>query len=105
MKRLERQDLFGTFSYEKGKELPPSEWDQLEPGHLVMVQRGDEPLSSGEVDVRAYDADVFWMWLDGGRGRVAVWADERTHVWLPRGYRLRALDACHPEPTAQGPAA
>jgi hypothetical protein len=45
--------------------------------------RGDPP---GAIDVLTGDASVFWVWLDGGRGRIAVYVDVET--LLPEGYRL-----------------
>lgn len=80
--------LFGPVAYDKGDELPSSQWGQLEGGHYVMVQRDGEPLLTGEIDVVCHDASVFWVWLDAGRGRIAVYPDEGTSVWLPKGYRL-----------------
>lgn len=75
-------------SPERGNELPSNQWDQLEEGHYVIVQRGADALTAGEVDDRTRDASVFWVWLDGGRGRIAVYDDEDTCVWLPKGYHL-----------------
>lgn len=92
MTRLELHDLLASVAYDKGNELPSSQWGQLEEGHYVIVQRDGEPLLAGEVDVRTQDASVFWVWLDGGRGRTAVYADEGTSVWLPRGYYLEAAE-------------
>ena len=84
--------LPNRLKYDKGAELPSREWDQLEEGHQVLVQRdGLEPLA-GEVDAVTHDASVFWVWLDGGRGRIAVYVDEGTRVWLPKGYCLRATE-------------
>lgn len=78
--------------YAKGAELPSREWDQLEEGHRVIVQRDGLKPFAGEVDAVTHDASVFWVWLDGGRGRIAVYVDEGTRVWLPRGDRLRATE-------------
>ncbi len=75
-------------SDQKGDKLPPNLWDQLQEGHCVLVERAGEALLSGEVDVVAPDASIFWVWLDGGRGRIAVYTDEGTAVWLPKDYRL-----------------
>ncbi|BCW77932.1 hypothetical protein NicSoilB11_42570 (plasmid) [Arthrobacter sp. NicSoilB11] len=75
-------------AHEKGEELLAADWAQLEEGHYVIVQRDSEPAVSGEVDVVTQDASVFWVWLDGGRGRIAVYGDEGFRVWLPQGYRL-----------------
>lgn len=80
--------LFGAAGYEKGEEFFCSDWGQLEEGHYVIVQRYSEPPIAGEVDVVADDGSVFWVWLEGGRGRIAIYVDEGVRVWLPRGYRL-----------------
>jgi hypothetical protein len=108
MAQSEMRDFLAPVPYDKGSELPPGEWEQLEEGHYVMVQRDGEPVLAGEVDIRTHDASVFWVWLDGGRGRIAVYSDEGTHVWLPNGYRLEAAEelagahsqteAVHPHP-------
>jgi hypothetical protein len=51
-----------------------------------VVKRDGEGLLAGAIDVLTEDASVFWVWLDGSRGRIAVYVDEET--WLPEGYRL-----------------
>jgi hypothetical protein len=38
------------------------------------------------------DASVIWIWLDGGRGRIALFDEEGTRVWLPKGYSLQAAE-------------
>lgn len=98
MTQRELRDLVAPVSRDKGNELPPSQWEQLQEGHYVLVQREDEPLRVGEVDVLTQDAAVFWVWLDGGRGRIAVYADEGTCVWLPSGYRVCATEEFAGEP-------
>ena len=90
MTSIDVSGLLAPVSYDKGDELPCSDWGQLKEGHFVMIQRNGEPLLVAEVDVVTHDASVFWVWLDGGRGRIAVYADEGTCVWLPKGYRLWA---------------
>lgn len=79
----------GQTPYEKGEELPCSEWGLLEEGVYVLVERDTGQLLGGEVDDLTHDASVFWLWLDGGRGRIALYNDERIRVWLPRGCSLR----------------
>lgn len=74
--------------WDKGTELPPWQWSQLEEGHRVLVQREGGAVLSGIVDTHTADGSVFWAWLDRGRGRIAVYANEGTHVWLPKGYGL-----------------
>jgi hypothetical protein len=69
---------------DKGEDLLYGQWSQLEEGHRVIVQRDDQPPLAGIVDMRTEDASVFWVLLNGGRGRIAVYADEGTSVWLPK---------------------
>ncbi len=82
----------GPTAYDTGDELPYSEWGQLEEGLYLIVQRDGGPVLGGEVDDLTHDASVFWVWLDGGRGRIAIYGDEGTRVWLPRGYNLQAAE-------------
>ena len=74
-----------SHQYGEGDDLPYRKWDQLKVGCHVMVQREGQSLLKGEVDVISPDAAIFWVWLDGGRGRIAVYGDENTYVWLPKG--------------------
>lgn len=74
--------------YEQGKLIPCAEWEQIEEGDVVVVQRDGGALLEGEVDTRTQDASVFWVWLDEGRGRIAVYADDDTRVWLPEAFAL-----------------
>jgi hypothetical protein len=71
--------------FDKGDDLPCKKWGRLQEGCHVMVQCAGETILKGEVDVVSPDASIFWVWLDGGRGRIAVYADENTNVWLPKG--------------------
>lgn len=83
-----RKPVISRLLHERTK-LPSSKWDQLKAGHRVVVQRPGGPLLPGEVDVISPDASVFWVWLDGGRGRIAVHMDDKnTGVWLPTGSPL-----------------
>jgi hypothetical protein len=70
-------------AYDKRDQLSPANWGQLREGERVIVQRDGGPLLTGKVDLVASDS-VFWVWLDGGCGRIAVYADEGIRVWLPR---------------------
>ncbi|MBT2585386.1 hypothetical protein [Arthrobacter sp. ISL-95] len=81
--------LLAPFAYEKGEELPPMEWRRLEEGRLVLVQLDNGPILAGEVDEATDDATVFWVWLERGLGRLAVFDDDNISVWLPKGYQLR----------------
>ena len=74
--------------YEIGAELSPSQWKQLEEGQYVLVQRQGAGVRGGEVDVLTAHATIFWVLLDGGQGRIAIFDDEDIRVWLPRGCRL-----------------
>jgi hypothetical protein len=51
-----------------------------------VVKRDGEGILAEATDVLTEDASVFWVWLGGGRGRIAVYVHEET--WLPEGYRL-----------------
>jgi hypothetical protein len=54
------------------------------------VQRNGEFPLVGEIDELTHDASVFWVWLEGGRGRIAVYTDEGTSVWTLKGSQLNA---------------
>ena len=86
MTQLEVRNLLAPVSYYQGNELPPSEWGQLEEGDHVMIQRDGEPLRLAKVDALTQDASVVWVCLDGGRGRIAVYPDEGTCIWLPEDH-------------------
>lgn len=66
----------------RGDDLPFSQWDTLETGCRVVIQRDGEAITRGEVDVVSPGASVFWVWLEDGRGRIAVYEEEHTTVWL-----------------------
>lgn len=70
--------------FEKGEELFHYQWNQLEEGHSVIIQRDNQPPLPGKVDVRTDDGSIFWVWLNNGHGRIAVFATEDTCVWLPK---------------------
>jgi hypothetical protein len=40
------------------------------------------------IDVIAPDASIFWVWLDDGRGRVALHRDDDAHVWFEADTQL-----------------
>jgi hypothetical protein len=69
-----------------------AEWRQIEEGDIVVVKRDREPILAGKVDLRAGDASVFWVWLDGGSGCIAVFPYEGTCVSLPRSHRTEATE-------------
>lgn len=68
---------------ELGDELPHYQWNQLGEGDGVTVQREDQTRVFGKVDVVADDGSIFWIWLDNGNGRIAIYGGHETHVWLP----------------------
>ncbi|MFS2087734.1 hypothetical protein [Paenarthrobacter nicotinovorans] len=78
--------------YEKEDELQSNHWALLEEGVYVLVERDNGPVLGGEVDELTRDASVVWIWLDGGRGRIALFRDEGTRIWMPKGYEFPALD-------------
>lgn len=65
-----------------GSALTVNEWVWLNENDRVKVQREYESVTAGVIDVVAPDASVFWVWLDGGRGRVALHMDENVSVWF-----------------------
>lgn len=67
---------------EEHYELPAHMWGELEVGSPVIVQRGSELTAGGHVDMVTDDGSIFWVWLNSGLGRIAVYADESTRVWL-----------------------
>ena len=52
--------------------LQPFEWELLEPGDEVWVQRQGQVRHPGSVDVITEDSQTFWVWLHQGRGRIVV---------------------------------
>ncbi|MET3812400.1 hypothetical protein [Arthrobacter sp. UYEF3] len=66
----------------RGGKLAIEDWVLLNPGYRVRVQRENESVTAGFVDVVAPDASVFWVWLDDGRGRVALHEHDNVAVWL-----------------------
>lgn len=83
MTPMEMDGFLGPAAHFKGDELRCFEWDQLEEGDCVIVQRDGGPLVKGKVDVVTDDGSIFWVLLDGGLGRISIYADEGTRVWLP----------------------
>ncbi|ASN20011.1 hypothetical protein [Arthrobacter sp. YN] len=90
--------------YEKGDELQSDDWALLEEGIYVLVERDNGPVLGGEVDELTRDASVVWIWLDGGRGRIALFRDEGTRVWMPKGYEFPALDGISRDSLDEGAA-
>ncbi len=67
-----------------GDALTTDEWVWLNPNDRVKVQRGNGPIAAGFIDVVAPDASIFWIWLDDGRGRVALHMGDIVSVWLEK---------------------
>lgn len=82
---MEMQGIPLAAPYEIGAELSPSQWRRLEEGQYVLVRRQGEALRGGEVDVLNYHATIFWVQLDDGQGRIAIYDDEDIRVCLPKG--------------------
>lgn len=85
---LERGDLIytnGNLSLDKpqpGEKLGVEDWVWLDPGQRVHVERQYDAASGGVIDVIAHDASIFWVWLDNGRGRVAIHEDDNVRIRL-----------------------
>ncbi|WP_223937306.1 hypothetical protein [Arthrobacter sp. StoSoilB5] len=65
-----------------GSALTPDDWVWLSPNDRVRIQRENEAALAGFIDIVAPDASIFWIWLDEGRGRVALHMDDDVGVWL-----------------------
>jgi hypothetical protein len=66
-----------------GDALTSDDWVWLNPNDRVRIQRRNETAAAGVIDVVAPDASIFWVWLDEGRGRVALHSDDAAaHVWF-----------------------
>ena len=64
-----------------GEKLEVEKWVWLNSGQRVRVKREREAVSGGFVDLVAPDASIFWVWLDDGRGRIALHEDDKVSVW------------------------
>jgi hypothetical protein len=62
----------GTGRPRSGSALTTDDWVWLNPNDRVKLQRENEAIAAVFIDVVAPDASIFWVWLDGGRGRVAL---------------------------------
>jgi hypothetical protein len=65
-----------------GDALTSDDWFWLNPDDRVRIQRPNETAAAGVIDIVAPDASIFWVWLDEGRGRVALHRDDAAHVWF-----------------------
>ncbi|WP_021474421.1 hypothetical protein [Paenarthrobacter ureafaciens] len=61
--------------------LTDSQWDTLEAADRVAIRRQGENLQTGTVDGPIENPDVFWVWLDEGRGRVLLHRDDEPRIW------------------------
>ena len=69
-------------------EDPPlrlDDWVRLNADDIVVVRTPDGYTKAGLVDAVANDASVFWLWLDGGGGRMAILEEEGCDVWILSG--------------------
>lgn len=68
--------------------VPPSDpalglagWVLLAMDDRIILRTAEGRTASGQVDLVADDASVFWVWLDGGGGRMAVHKGDECEVW------------------------
>jgi hypothetical protein len=61
--------------------LALDDWVFLNAGDPVIVQTSEGRTVSGSIDIVADDASIFWIWVDGGGGRIAVQEEDRSRVW------------------------
>lgn len=66
----------------EGAPLVLDDWATLQPNDRVCVRQDDKSVSHGRVDIVAADAAIFWIWLDGGQGRVALHREDNVGVWF-----------------------
>jgi hypothetical protein len=62
------------------KILASDDWLYLNVGDAVVVQRAGELSHTGHVDDIAEDARLFWVQLDGGRGRILLYEGDGSVV-------------------------
>ncbi|MGF9649194.1 hypothetical protein AAIH32_14560 [Pseudarthrobacter oxydans] len=85
--------------------LKAKDWAGFTPGDRLYVQRENQLLMRGTVDDMVPDGSIFWIWIDGGGGRIAVHKDDDVRVWLaeePSGSRIkRRFNGAALTPTAE----
>lgn len=72
--------------------LKTKDWAGLTPGDRMYVQRETQVLVRGTVDDMVPDGSIFWIWIDGAGGRIAVHKDDDVRVWPaeePDGSRIK----------------
>jgi hypothetical protein len=62
--------------------LKPKDWAGLSPGDRMYVHRESQVLMRGTVDDMVADGSIFWIWIDGAGGRIALHKDDDVRVWL-----------------------
>lgn len=61
--------------------LTDTEWHILEETDRVAIRRQGETLQTGTVDGPIENSNVFWVWLDQGKGRVLLHRDDQPRIW------------------------
>lgn len=80
---LVQRELAGILpSLTKYPPLKTKDWAGLTPGDRMYVQRENQLLMRGTVDDMVPDGSIFWIWIDGGGGRIALHKDDDVRVWL-----------------------
>lgn len=62
------------------------DWVFLNAGDRVVVQLPDGRVHAGVIDAVANDASLFWLWVDGGGGRAAVFEEDACKVWKSQNW-------------------
>lgn len=74
--------LNGPGSHPGRPPLSREDWVFLNINDRICVRWENGVVNYGTVDVVAPDASIFWIWLDSGRGRVALHEDDNVSVWF-----------------------
>lgn len=74
--------LKGPGSHPDRLPLRREDWVFLNANDRICVRWENHVVNYGTVDVVAPDASVIWLWLDSGRGRVALHEDDSVSVWF-----------------------
>jgi hypothetical protein len=87
--RRERQGLDSAPALSTAVRLPSGppmrleDWVFLNAEDNVIVRLPDGRIFAGLIDAVANDASVFWLWVDGGGGRLAIHEEEGCQLWRP----------------------
>lgn len=77
--------------------LQPKDWVGLSSGDKVFLRRRNGILIRGTVEDMASDGSIFWVWTDGGGGRVAVHKDDEVTLWLAEEPKsIQTCASCKP---------